>query len=450
MSKPKLFISHSHSDWRLAERLQGLIESISGQGIDVSRSSEKGAIKSGENWRDWIDDKVLQCDVAVVVLTPGSFRGRWVLWEAGAVAGVQYERLKGAAVPSGDAQARRVRVIRFTLGANELGPFSNSQVPNGLDAAEMIGFGSELLEDFRDGLDAKARTKGLVNLEKEVNAFVADAAEALRFTPIQRDEGVIQDWLARLDEAKARRDDRWIVAAKRWINTAFLGVGHADAHKAGEAIDFRIHMRLADAHGRLREWEGAIEQLKLAARMSPNDLVIQRELGGAYRSMKRSEDLKDTLARMEELDPAIFKVDREGIALRCGFLTMIPDWPAAERALEQADAGIVSADLYLANWRAIASMKAKGAPASRPHFEQLRQLLQGRQDLSFWDRATLVNALLALSGAAAQGEVVELGLPARTKDEIESATRFFDDVLAAFGHTFDWRAAAGLVPPGKP
>lgn len=45
---------------RLADRLQRLIETISGQGIEVSRSSEKGAIKSVGHWRDWIDDKVLQ------------------------------------------------------------------------------------------------------------------------------------------------------------------------------------------------------------------------------------------------------------------------------------------------------------------------------------------------------------------------------------------------------
>jgi tetratricopeptide (TPR) repeat protein len=447
MDKPKLFISHSHSDWRLAERLQELIESISGRGVAVSRSSEKGAIKSGESWRDWIDDKVLLCDVAVVVLTPSSFRGRWVLWEAGAVTGVQYERLKGTAVQSGDPLARRVRVIRFNLDASDLGPFSSSQVPNGLDAAEMVSFGSELLEDFGDRLDPNARKKGWVNLKEEAEAFVAAAAAALRYSPIQRDEGVIQDWLARLDEAKAKKDDRWIAAAKRWINIAFLGAGNADAHQKGQAVDFRIHTRLADAHARLGEWDGAVEQLTLAAKLSPNDLVILRQLGRAYRSMKSPTKLKEALDKMEELDPAIFEVDREGITLRCGFLTTSSDWLGVERALDQAHRDIVSADPYLANWRAIATMKVKGADASRPHFEQLRQLLQSRKD--FWDRATLVNALLALSGSSAQGELRELHLLDRPQNEIESATRFFDEILSAFGHEFDWRTAAGLPPPGR-
>jgi hypothetical protein len=71
MPTPSIFISHSHSDWRLAKRLQELLESVSGNGFKVDRSSENGAIKSGENWRDWIDDKVLNCDVAIVLCGAG-------------------------------------------------------------------------------------------------------------------------------------------------------------------------------------------------------------------------------------------------------------------------------------------------------------------------------------------------------------------------------------------
>jgi tetratricopeptide (TPR) repeat protein len=445
MSKPQVFISHSHSDHRLAARLQALIESISGRGIEVSRSSEKGAIKAGADWREWIDDQVLRCDVAVVLLTPSSFRGPWVLWEAGAVAGVQYDRLKDAAGSSSDLLKRRVRAIRFNLDGINLGPLSNSQIPNGLDVEDLRRFGRDLLNDFPDRLDANARSDGLMNLKEEAASFVADATRALRYTPIQRDEGVVQDWLARLDAERDKKNDRWIVAAKRWINIAFLGIGSADAHTKGETIDFRIHTRLADAHSRMRDWAGAAEQLDLAAKLSPNDLVILRQLGRAYREMKNLDQVQKQLARMEELDPAIFKIDREGIALRCGFLTDKGDWIAAERALAEADAGIVSGDAYLANWRAIATMKTRGADASRPYFEQLKQMLQ-EHGSGFWDDATMANALIALDGAVSQSALRNLGLPSRRKDEVESATRFFGDIVSAFGHAFDWRAAAGLPP----
>src|SRR5690606_20808273 len=146
-----------------------------GRGLELSRSSEKGAIKSGENWRSWIDDKVLRCDVAIVLLTPSSFRGRWVLWEAGAVAGVQYERLQNREVGSEDPLSRRVRVVRFNLRGLDLGPFASSQVRDGLDPADMVNFVAELLEEFREKLDRAAFRKGMLSLEETVETFVAGA-----------------------------------------------------------------------------------------------------------------------------------------------------------------------------------------------------------------------------------------------------------------------------------
>jgi hypothetical protein len=442
--KPKIFISHSHSDYRLAEKVHHLLAQVSGQGLEVSRSSETGAIKAGENWRDWIDDKVLRCDVAIVLLTPASFRGRWVLWEAGAVTGVQYERLKDKDVPGGDPLARRVRVIGFNLGHGDLGPFASLQMPNGLQSADMVQFCAQLLKEFQENLDAAAFLNGMIGLKTTVEAFVADAKEALRYTPISPDEGMIQDWLARLDAARAEDDDRWIVAAKRWINIAFLGAKNADAHAKGEAVDFRIHMRIADAHSRLQDWQGVVEQLTLAARLSPNDLVVLRQLGRAHRSLGDTAALKRTMDEMETLDPEIFKKDREGVTLRCGYFSKLQDWVAVEKLLQEAEAGVVSRDPYLANWRAIATMKVKGSKESTPLFEQLKVTLEAHSS-GFWDEANLVNALLALNDTAKAEDVLgRLNLPARGKNDIESATRFYDEIISAFGYGFDWRKASGI------
>ena len=443
-AKPNIFISHSHSDWRLAERLQNLLEHVSGRGLELARSSEKGAIKSGENWRSWIDDKVLRCDVAIVLLTPSSFRGRWVLWEAGAVAGVQYERLQEREVAGDDPLSRRVRVVRFNLRDRDLGPFSSTQVRDGLDPGDMVNFVAELLEEFREKLDRGAFRKGMLSLEETIETFVGGAREDLRYSPIEANEGMIQDWLARLDDARDKGDDRWIVAAKRWMNVAFLGANNADANLKGDVIDFRIHTRLAEAHRRLGDWPGTVEQLQLAASVSPNDLVVLRELGRAHREMGRIPELEKTMRDMELLDPDIFKKDREGIAMRCGYFSKMQNWVGVEKLLEEADQGIVSLDPYLANWHAIAAMKVRGPKDSAPLFQRLKDVLH-KSGSGFWDDATLVNALLALNRPLeAEERLLAMDLSRRSKDEVESATRFYDEIVSTFGHTFDWRKAAGL------
>jgi hypothetical protein len=440
MPRPSIFISHSHGDWRVAGRLQSLLEQAAGNGLAISRSSERGTIKSGENWREWIDDKVLRCDVAIIMLTPGSLRGRWVLWEAGAVSGVQFERLKDQQIGSGDPLARRVRVLRFRLRESDLGPFASTQVRNGLDLEDMVAFVAELLEEFPT-LDRAAVRRGLLSLKVSVEAFIAGATEDLRYSPIQQDEGVTQDWIARFDAAALRKDDRWIVAAKRWINVAFLGANNADAD---EAIDFRIHTRIAEAHRRLGEWNGVLEQLHLAAQLSPNDVVVLRELGRAQRALGRHSELESTMKDMQLLDPDIFKKDREGIALRCGYFSNMQNWAAVDQLLTEADQTIVSQDPYLANWQAIATMMVRGATTSVPMFARLRDLLR-KVGKGFWDDATMVNALLALNDRDVEAKLRSLGLSQRTVDEVESATRFYDEIVSAFGRDFDWRRAAALT-----
>jgi TIR domain len=443
--KPTIFISHSHADHRLAARLQTLLEHVSGRGLSVSRSSEDGAIKSGENWRSWIDDKVMRCDVAIVLLTPSSFRGHWVLWEAGAVTGVQYERLKETQIKSDDPLARRVRVVAFNVAREDLGPFANMQVRDGLGPAEMIPFVREILNEFAKNLDPDAVDAAKLELKETISAFVAGAKDDLRHTPIKADEGLIQEWLARLDNAKAKGDDRWIVSAKRWINIAFLGANNADAHTKGEVIDFRIHIRIAEAHQRLNEWAGVVEQFRLATRMSPNDLMILRQLGRAYREMNQLDAVETIMREMQDIDTDIFKKDREGIALRCGYFATKEMWDEVSRLLTNADSAVVWSDPYLANWQAIATMKARGGEASLPLFQRLRELMR-RVGKGFWDDATLVNALLALNDSKEAEKKLEiLGLGTKTKAEVDSATRFYDEILSTFAHDVDWRKAAGLT-----
>lgn len=194
------------------------------------------------------------------------------------------------------------------------------------------------------------------------------------------------------------------------------------------------------------EWAEVTKQLSLASDLSPNDLVILRQLGRAQLEQKDAKAAVETMQKMEELDAQVFQKDREAVALRCRSLADEGDWIAVDEHLANATPGLVSGDTYLANWRALASMKAKGAQPSLQHFEQLcvHLLKAGR---GFWDGATLVNALLATGRFEEAGVRLEkLDLPHRPRDEMDSATRYFDEILTTFGHDFDWKAAARLQP----
>ena len=56
-----------------------------------------------------------------------------------------------------------------------------------------------------------------------------------------------------------------------------------------------------------------------------------------------------------------------------------------------------------------------------------------------------VNSALALNETDEATKVlVEMKLSEKPANEIESATKYFDDILKTYGYDFDWRAAAGL------
>jgi tetratricopeptide (TPR) repeat protein len=440
MPKPKIFISHSHADYRVASRFQALLEWASAHGVDIARSSQQGAIKTGADWYAWIDAQVLDCDVAIVVLTPGSFRGAWVMWEAGAVAGVQRARSQSFKTQLTNEKAdhpgsRRVRVVGFRLTDRELGPFQRNQVKNGLSEQEVVTFVEEILEDFRSDLDSKEINKNLRKLDDRAKEFVAGAAEDLRFTPIFASEDVVQEWLARIDRQLAKDDHSWLASARRWINVAILGAGRADDL---EPIDFRIHSRLAQAHEAAKDWTRAIEELELARTLSPNDLPILTRLGKALLSAKLPERVSALLESIKELDARAFVADREAVALRCRYLAEAKDWAAVDAALAEAEPSLLAKDEYLATWRALASMRVNGAERSRPLFVQLADLTAQRTD--FWGLASHVNAALALGR---RDDVVRalaaMDLNNRTAGEVASATRYYAEIAETFRVGIDWR-----------
>lgn len=120
----RIFFSHSTRDRDLASALKSLLQDTFGierLAVDFSSDQEAGGgIPPGEQWLPWIRERIERADRTYVLLTPNSIAKPWVLWEAGAAAGVALALNKPATV------------VPITFG------IPDSDIPSPLTAAQRI------------------------------------------------------------------------------------------------------------------------------------------------------------------------------------------------------------------------------------------------------------------------------------------------------------------------
>lgn len=441
----KIFISHSHADKRVAERLHEFLNDISENKFDVQRSSDISAIPTGTSWKQWINDNIITCDVAIVLLTESSLRGRWVLWEAGAVAGVQYFRDRSeqsAQMPGNTKRVEgRVRVLNFGIPTSDMGPFAGDQSKDGRSPESVFEFAFELLGTFKSDLGEKTYDRSLTKLKDKAGNFVSKALDDLRYTPIPASEPLVQNWLGQLDSALTDKNYHWAASAKRWINIAFLGIGKADDL---EPIDFRIHLRLARAFEAINDKAEAIRQLQLARGLSPNDMLVMRNLGKLFRGHDIAQ-LEKTLKHMQEMDPHVFSEDREAIALKVGALFDKGAYASVIDVLNGANSNVIESDTYLLTWRAIATLKHNGIEAARSSFAAIEKRVGPNPD-NFWDQASLINALMAKGDKGLAHEALQkLAVFRESKAHVQSAAKYFDEIASAANLDIPWRRILGIA-----
>src|SRR5262245_43384428 len=86
----QVFLSHSQGDKALAVAVKDLLEDVFEDRVRVEFSTDTAAgrgVAPGEEWHPWIQERVKQAGVTIVILTARSRESAWVLWEAGAVEG---------------------------------------------------------------------------------------------------------------------------------------------------------------------------------------------------------------------------------------------------------------------------------------------------------------------------------------------------------------------------
>ena len=443
MARMKVFISHSHRDATLAKRFEDFLTTITSNQVEVKRSSKDGSIEYGNSWIDWIHDQVAQAQASFILLTPSSFAGKWVLWEAGAVEGVR--RMTAANGTDANAQDRQVIPIKFLLAGNEeMGPFQSVQVADGLNAENLYELSLAFQSSLRQRLDRESSRdidRAMSKLEQSCAGFVEDAQKIFRDLPISQRQDLVLEWTARLDTNLAKGNAAFVRSARRWINIAFLGATKEKADDKQTPIDFRLHVRLAEGFRQLKEWGRAKEQLLLAQQLSPRDMLVLRELGRAEleTNKKDTKAARELISRMKNLDPDVLAADEEALMLQVRIFVEDNDWAAAAEVLDKAP-DLARESTYVANMRAVAALHVD-SPNTKRYFQDLfdRERQGGRRDI--WTLGNLANAALGLRDhEAADKYLGELAQNPEAAVHKDSIGRYFDDIVRLTRSDYNWRS----------
>ena len=387
-----IFISLTHQDTALAEALRDILQALFGDFLQVHFSTSKeleGGIRSGEDWFQWIVDKVKGCDFAFVLITPASMHKPWILWEAGAVA--------GAALASKQEGMHKVRPLIYQIPTDLIpSPIRDSklQFRRGDRADEMEALLTEILADYQTELSGSCVAAFGKKINGALKTYLERVRACLLDAPAVASPAVIEEWRLRLDVIMRQNRPSEVAQLHDWMDLAF---GRSRTDRA-RPLDLRIHSRLADVYLKAGQTERAIEQLDLARQLAPRDIYVLRTLGRAYLQKKDREAAKEVIDRIESLDRNAFVRNPECAALYGRWYRSGGNTREADAVYSKAlDANPES--YYLANLAAETRLEDGRTEDAKRAFQQALDIIE-RLDLSnetnLWTHATAANAAFYL------------------------------------------------------
>lgn len=129
MNHLNILISHTYNERELAEAWKALIETTSSGVIKVWYSSDTepsggGGITLGQEWREQLYHRLVECHYVLAILTPASVNRPWIMWECG--------------VASGLDKIRGIIPIVYGMGRGDLAnPLMTYHTYQGEDAAQV-------------------------------------------------------------------------------------------------------------------------------------------------------------------------------------------------------------------------------------------------------------------------------------------------------------------------
>ena len=393
VSQQSIFVSHTHSDEELAHAIRDAVQTIFGDAVLVTYSTNKeldGGIKPGDDWFRWIGQQVRDAKVALILLTPSSIQKPWVLWEGGAVA--------GAALADTGGGERKLRPVSYKLnGADIPTPFGRDQVTDGLLKDDVSRLFEDLLRQF--ALPREKIIRAATKLEGACAAYLARAAEAMRTAPLPVTEAAVQEWLERIDQLERQARFSETDEIHDWMNVAFGRGGKGEERP----LDLRVHRRLGELYARAGNPDRAAREFELARQLAPRDIYVLRRLGKAYLDQRRFDDAGKIIELMTDLDAKAFVRNAENAALRARWSREIGDPAGAEQVLRQAFESNPTS-YYLGDLLGQAQLQTGNLDQAKSTYRRVTEIIKRLRERNAWVAATGLTAAVATGDEALQKE----------------------------------------------
>lgn len=380
----QIFISLTHADTGIAEALRTALVALFRDLVQVHFSTSKelaGGIRSGEDWFQWIVDRVQKCDIALILITPSSVNKPWILWEAGAVA--------GAALASGQAGMRKVRPLIYQVPSDLIpSPIRDSKVQfrRGDRMEEVTSLFKEIQDAYKDEFNSDRLEEIIVGRPAVLKTYLETVQKCLLNAPALVSNVVIEEWRLRLETVMKENRPSEVDALHDWMDVSF----GRDRKDRPQPLDLRIHMRLADLYLKAKNHKRAIEQLDLARQLAPRDIFVLRSMGRAYLDNDDRENAKVVIDRIAELDPTAFVRNSECAALLGRWYRKAGDLQKAEEVYAAA-LNEDGTSYYLANLVAEVRLEA-GKPDAADAFRRALKIIDALDEKNVWTHATAANA----------------------------------------------------------
>jgi hypothetical protein len=375
-----VFISHSATDVKLADALRFAFDDLFGRGhflIHYSSSKDEGGVKAGTDWFQWIVDRVQNCDVAFVLLTPTSVQRPWIPWEAGAVYG-------SALTSAGDDD--RVIPLLFQITSDELpSPFQQVQVERGDTKADVRKVFSDLLIRFKVMQSDAEHGRAFENLGGTVSRYLKRVQQALATAPMTPTEAAIQEWCRRLDDYRAERRFSEASNLHDWLDLAF----GRSRKEAPRPLDLRIHRRLGELYLEGKNYAPAAAQFELCRKVAPRDIFVLRALGQAYLEYDKLKAGK-VIDSISALDKEAFEVNADCAGLKAKWL-IAGGHPDLARDVYASALERNPNSYYLAGRLAQIQLELKD-PAAQESYARLQRIIEGLEEQNVWTRGDAATA----------------------------------------------------------
>lgn len=415
-----IFISLTHSDTAIADALRDLLYELCGNNVVVQYSTNKehdGSIRPGEDWLQWIQDRVREAHACFILLTPSSIQKPWILWEAGAVS--------GAAIAKSAEHGRRVRPLIFQLEQSEVpSPFHNIQGTRGDSKDDMTHMLVDLLVSLTAGSQGVAAGR---KLDAALAKYLEVVEKALLSAPLLPTEAAVQEWCLRLDELKAQNRMSEVAHLHDWLNVAF----GRDREGIPRAIDVRIHRRLGQLYLGARVYPKAAEQFELARQSAPRDIFVLRTLGQAYLgqgNLDRATEIVDLIAA---LDSKAFERNVECATLRGRLHRANKDLTAARDVYRKAFSSNPRS-YYLADLIAQMELELGHEDDAKEAYRHALKIIEDIGEDNIWVHATAATAALANGDdTKAAAHLQRINLAGPSSEETQSIVDGLQRVVAA-------------------